>query len=482
MLLVIFIAGSLCFRGYADMIAAYTENQTAAEGAEATESEAAESEEMESEETETVLEETEEVRQEIDIGLSIEGDSPRNNGYYRSNVALAGLITGDSLNGVDGYWTIAYTKAGADERYEGTYSHEELAGHLDAFGLVSVSMNGQDSEMMNTKGWKMVFKGEGIYRVTFTAAGNDGYKITSKTIEFVIDRTVPEAEIMYRSKNGGRQGILTESSLQNPVYMNGEDGGVYILIAVSELNFTEKESPNMGKVDADLALSVETADRGQQNEADRVALELGRGIRGTTGWQQGDGNTMVYGIPIETDGSYRFDFTYTDLAGNQLEKHVTGCILLDTRRPVIQFKFDTSDGKNGSYYKQAKTLTIEVREQNFDMACEPEVITDQMDGCSFSGWELRGAMTVGTVTFYGDGEYHVVFECCDLAGNKSQRVESDTFVIDQTQPVIQVDYDDQQALNGIYYQNLRTAVITIKEQNFRPEDVKISAVSEDGEN
>ena len=89
---------------------------------------------------------------------------------------------------------------------------------------------------------------------------------------------------------------------------------------------------------------------------------------------------------------------------------------------------------------------------------------------------------VCTMLFREDGVYKLSLNCTDKAGNQTIYENDDVFVIDQTAPVIRVSYQEQTERTKGYYHKPRTAVISIQEKNFRPEDVaiKITAVL-DGE-
>lgn len=66
----------------------------------------------------------------------------------------------------------------------------------------------------------------------------------------------------------------------------------------------------------------------------------------------------------------------------------------------------------------------------------------------------------------------ITVELTDRAGNTS--VENINFSIDKTKPIITVEYDNNSVQNGKYYQDSRTATITIKELNFTEEHVEKS--------
>lgn len=153
-------------------------------------------------------------------------------------------------------------------------------------------------------------------------------------------------------------------------------------------------------------------------------------------------------------------------------------IKVDNKAPIATFSFDQSDVHNGKYYNNDKTLTITVDERNFDESYQPQVTSTAGGGYSISGWSHNGEIHIATVTFSGDSDYTVTYDCFDLAGNKSNTEKLDEFTVDKTKPVIQVSYDNNSALNNNYYKEARTATITITEHNFNPGEVTVTTTAQ----
>lgn len=158
----------------------------------------------------------------------------------------------------------------------------------------------------------------------------------------------------------------------------------------------------------------------------------------------------------------------------------TATLKIDNKAPIVRFSFDKSDVQNGKYYKNNKTLTITVDERNFDQSYIPKVTSTAGGGYSFNGWSTNGEITTGTVTFSGDSDYTVTFDCYDLAGNKSNTETLEEFTVDKTNPTISVSYDNDSVQNGSYYKASRTATITINEHNFRAGDVRVTTTASNG--
>ena len=153
---------------------------------------------------------------------------------------------------------------------------------------------------------------------------------------------------------------------------------------------------------------------------------------------------------------------------------------VDNKAPIVSFSFDKSDVHNGKYYKNDKTLTITVDERNFDESYLPRVTSTAGGGYSISGWSHNGEIHTATVTFSGDSDYTVSYDCYDLAGNKSNTENLEEFTVDKTVPVIKVSYNNNSAQNGNYYKAARTATITVTEHNFDPSKITVSTTASAG--
>lgn len=159
---------------------------------------------------------------------------------------------------------------------------------------------------------------------------------------------------------------------------------------------------------------------------------------------------------------------------------------IDITKPVIAVTYDVNEPVNGQYYRQARTATVTIRERNFDEEDVQFLITNT-DGAmpSVGSWSTSGigddTEHVCHVTFSEDGDYtfSVVFE--DLAGNRADYDRVDEFSIDRTAPILTVTWEGQQGMNGIYYNNGRTAVIDILEHNFEPADIQVSMTADGAE-
>jgi hypothetical protein len=166
--------------------------------------------------------------------------------------------------------------------------------------------------------------------------------------------------------------------------------------------------------------------------------------------------------------------TATDNAGNTTT--TTKEIKIDVTKPVIEISYDTSDAKNNTYYNKARTAQIDITELNFDPSKVEFTIykdgkVDNSLAPSVSLWTSSDdSLHTAYITFDQDGDYSFEVKCTDLADNESDTVESESFTIDRTNPVIKVSYDNDAASNQNYYNKERTATITVTEHNFDAKD------------
>ena len=167
-----------------------------------------------------------------------------------------------------------------------------------------------------------------------------------------------------------------------------------------------------------------------------------------------------------------------DFSGNQYDSEVTE-LKIDVTEPTIEVAYDLNSPLNDRYYNQTRTATVTVTERNFDPSAVRFNITNT-DGTqpSISGWDNSSNSGVSdsathtcTVTFAADGDYTFTLNTTDLAGNDSNYTRVDEFTIDQTDPTIQVSYDNNNDAESGYFNADRTATITVTEHNFNAAEV-----------
>ncbi len=183
-----------------------------------------------------------------------------------------------------------------------------------------------------------------------------------------------------------------------------------------------------------------------------------------------------------------------DKAGNTTYISTDG-LLTDTKAPIVTYTADKETNEKG-FYKDDVTYKVKVEE-----------ISNVADG-SISGLQkisykiLSDNKTTKEETIYenksetigtndrefkipvkaadnNNNDVKIMIEVTDMAGNEVK--ESIKLQIDDKPPTIDVTYDNNNIINGKYYNEKRTATITIKERNLDVKnDVTMYARGKDG--
>lgn len=175
--------------------------------------------------------------------------------------------------------------------------------------------------------------------------------------------------------------------------------------------------------------------------------------------------------------------TATDNAGNSKTARLDN-VKIDTSKPVVNVSYNNNAADNQKYFKNGRIATVNVNERNFDPKNSIITVTGG-DGNKpvISGWSQTSkgsgnrdnATWTATVNFAGDGDYTIKVEVTDLAGNKSDDAQVNysgnavrEFTVDTKNPVVQVSFNNSSAVNGKYYNSVRTATVVITEHNLDP--------------
>ena len=183
----------------------------------------------------------------------------------------------------------------------------------------------------------------------------------------------------------------------------------------------------------------------------------------------------------------RIRLEMTDHAGGSTEKK-TYCFSIDRTAPEVKIQYDENRSEDGMFFKSGRTAEITVKDRNFD----PELVSVEVtrDGRQLLAGESAGNIVWTTgkhadmhtayVQFSEDGVYDFSVRAADRVG-----LVCDTpvfafgtaapthFVVDRTAPLVRVSYDNNNAEGGMYFKTPRIAHVTIAEQNFVPENVRI---------
>lgn len=248
-------------------------------------------------------------------------------------------------------------------------------------------------------------------------AGN----VTEKAVTISIDKTAPEISISYND--------IAPDSIYTSVYKDVR----VATVTVRERNFDEN----------DIAWNL-ISTHGAEAQ-----------ISGWTEYtEEGNPDNSVHmaTVTFAADDDYRFSMSGRDRAGNNATTFPEQTFTIDRTNPVIEVTMD-GQAANGNYYAQDRTATIKVTEHNFD-AGRIEVHGTAADNGqttvfpALSGWTTDGDVHMATISFAVDGNYAFTVDAMDEAGNAAVQSSTSEFVIDKTEPVIEISGIENDSANN----------------------------------
>ena len=146
-------------------------------------------------------------------------------------------------------------------------------------------------------------------------------------------------------------------------------------------------------------------------------------------------------VRFDEDGkNYRIKVTVEDYAGNQSVWNEDRPFTIDKTPPVVEMKMDITQASNGMYYRKPQEVTFLVQDKNLDISTAALCFeNDGRQGKPLHLSQTEKDQYSASIIYKEDGEYRVWFQCTDLAGNVSRTEKELRFVIDRTDPVLQVE-------------------------------------------
>ncbi len=298
-----------------------------------------------------------------------------------------------------------------------------------------------------------------VYEKITDYAGNVTYIYPSNGI--IADNELPQISITELNKGDARNGIYNEDihlriTAEDPISGDTYSGLEHVWYRVTVAGNTSYEE------------TIHLLDL-RENDAEK--------------YQAPEKRTFTKDITIPASANYnsndiKVQAFVTDFSQNTEESDIMS-LKMDITDPTINVTYDLNSPLNDRYYNQTRTATVTVTERNFDPSAVRFNITNT-DGTqpTISGWSNSSDSGVSdeathtcTVTFAADGDYTFTLNTTDLAGNASNYTRVDDFTIDQTDPTIQVSYDNNNDAEPGYFNANRTATITVTEHNFNAAEV-----------
>ncbi|RKM53844.1 hypothetical protein D6853_15005 [Butyrivibrio sp. X503] len=153
-------------------------------------------------------------------------------------------------------------------------------------------------------------------------------------------------------------------------------------------------------------------------------------------------------------------------------------LILDNTAPDIEISYDKSEPSDGgdTFYNSNVGVTVKIDDKWLDE--EKSVVrikkvdqygaeTDLGPLSDFSG-DLGDKEHTLSFTTDGDGVYNVYVEAYDMSGNHSEKTGA-KFTVDATIPEVEITFDKNDPMNGKYYNETRTATVTVTDFTFSEE-------------
>lgn len=197
-------------------------------------------------------------------------------------------------------------------------------------------------------------------------------------------------------------------------------------------------------------------------------------------------------VRFSEEGNHSLVVTASDRAGNAANPYESAPFIVDTSEPEVSMRVSRPlSGTDGDtdYFNDAVTLSIEVRDENFDPASR----VDSQGASSESSWErVDGFWAKRLVYTEGARSTPEVF-ARDLAGNAAHaRYGQATYdgagrpltgralVVDATPPDIDISFDGAEPRNEKYFNAARTATVTVRDASFDPSLINVEATGSIG--
>lgn len=176
------------------------------------------------------------------------------------------------------------------------------------------------------------------------------------------------------------------------------------------------------------------------------------------------------------------------LLGTSITSGTNGFIV-DTVDPKVELSYGDGVASSSGYFNAPRVATFTVIENSFDLikANEPSrgIVTITCDGSSssipaeeFTNPSGDGITWIANYTFDSDGDYTIETSIEDVSGRVSNTI-TDSFTIDQHEPMILITFDNNDSDSGNYFKATRTATITIHETNFSESQTSVSVSASD---
>ena len=179
-------------------------------------------------------------------------------------------------------------------------------------------------------------------------------------------------------------------------------------------------------------------------------------------------------VYFEGDGeNYAINLSVTDYAGNKAEWKDKMQFTIDKTIPNVSAKIE-GIAKNTGYFNTSQTVVFCIQDKNFDRDMVEYDIKatngkEEVYIESPTKYVKKGEKYYSRLRLEQEAKYHIVMKCTDKAGNESEAVEMEEFVIDTTAPQVIIKGIEN---GGIYEKGIITPQIICKDKYLDTKSVK----------
>lgn len=275
---------------------------------------------------------------------------------------------------------------------------------------------------------------------------NTGYMQSVQSEPFVIDITAPTVTVAFND-------------------IPASNSNYYKDVRVATITITERNF-----LASDIVWNITNTEGAMPEISGFTNDDSGKGSSNDT--------THVGTVTFAEDGVYTFGFDFMDKAGNSVSFE-TDPFTIDLTKPVIDVSFadGNNEGATAGYYKEARTATVIITERNFK-ADDVNIVMTANDSVTNVSVPFRsnGDEHSATIAFDYDADFTLDVSYVDMAGNEADVVEKSEFVVDLTDPVVNIiDWEsERETLNNTANKGIIMPTIEVTDTNFDIENINVT--------
>lgn len=294
-------------------------------------------------------------------------------------------------------------------------------------------------------------------------------------------------------------GYISEAIAIEDIYIDKTNPTALNITYSNSIRDVILETISFGFYDAEMEVTLTATDL--VSKVDHFVYKIGNGAEVTINkaditfsGTDGEVATASFNIPANLSRS-KITLTAFDTTGRSNTIVGDKTLVVDNVKPVVSVSYDNNEADHSSYFQGSRTATITIAEENFFKDNLYDIIpgTDKQyltitvgkrgdNDNNYTETVVKPVFTKdgdvykATYTFTDDADYTFDVVFFDYSLNENAPVDYGTsvaptaFTIDNTDPVVEISYDDtnavESATNAGYFTGSRKLIIKVTEHNF----------------